>query len=115
MIAIILGGILGGVFTPTEASSVAVFYGLFLAFVVYRSLTIRQFLGLFRTTIEISGMVLLVIAMAAMLGYALTIFQVPTGSDGCSIRSRPGRCSSCCSCRSAFISSAPAWTPCRRS
>ena len=79
MIAIILGGILGGVFTPTEASSVAVFYGLFLAFVVYRSLTIRQFLGLFRTTIEISGMVLLVIAMAAMLGYALTIFQVPTG------------------------------------
>jgi tripartite ATP-independent transporter DctM subunit len=79
MIAIILGGILGGVFTPTEASSVAVFYGLFLAFVVYRSLTLRQFLGLFRTTIEISGMVLLVIAMAAMLGYALTIFQVPTG------------------------------------
>jgi C4-dicarboxylate transporter DctM subunit len=77
MIAIILGGILGGVFTPTEASSIAVFYGLFLAVVVYRSLTFSQFLGLFRTTIEISGMVLLVIAMAAMLGYALTIFQVP--------------------------------------
>jgi C4-dicarboxylate transporter, DctM subunit len=33
----------------------------------------------FSTTIEISGMVLLVIAMAAMLGYALTIFQVPVG------------------------------------
>jgi C4-dicarboxylate transporter DctM subunit len=78
MIAIILGGILGGVFTPTEASSVAVFYGLFLAVFVYRSLTLRQFLGIFRNTIEISGMVLLVIAMAAMLGYALTIFQVPT-------------------------------------
>src|SRR5204863_989651 len=71
--------ILGGVFTPTEASSVAVFYGLFLAIFVYRSLTLRQFLGIFRNTIEISGMVLLVIAMAAMLGYALTIFQVPTG------------------------------------
>jgi C4-dicarboxylate transporter DctM subunit len=77
MIVIILGGILGGVFTPTEAASVAVFYGLFLAFVVYRSITLRQFLGIFRTTIELSGMVLLVIAMAAMLGYALTIFQVP--------------------------------------
>jgi C4-dicarboxylate transporter DctM subunit len=77
MIVIILGGILGGVFTPTEAASVAVFYGLLLAFVVYRSITFSQFLGIFRTTIELSGMVLLVIGMAAMLGYALTIFQVP--------------------------------------
>jgi TRAP-type C4-dicarboxylate transport system permease large subunit len=54
-----------------------VFYGLFLAFMLYRSITLRQFLGIFRTTIELSGMALLVIAMAAMLGYALTIFQVP--------------------------------------
>src|ERR1700681_340686 len=77
MIVIILGGILGGVFTPTEAASVAVFYGLFLAFVVYRSITLSQFLGIFRTTIELSGMVLLVIGMGSMLGYALTIFQVP--------------------------------------
>jgi C4-dicarboxylate transporter DctM subunit len=77
MIVIILGGILGGVFTPTEAASVAVFYGLFLAFVVYRSVTLSQFFGIFRTTIELSGMVLLVIGMGAMLGYALTIFQVP--------------------------------------
>jgi Tripartite ATP-independent periplasmic transporter, DctM component len=77
MILIMLGGILGGVFTPTEAASVAVFYGLFLAFVVYRSITLGQFLGIFRTTIELSGMVLLVIGMGSMLGYALTIFQVP--------------------------------------
>jgi C4-dicarboxylate transporter DctM subunit len=77
MVVIILGGILGGVFTPTEAASVAVFYGLFLAFVVYRSITFAKFLGIFRTTIELSGMVLLVIGMASMLGYALTIFQVP--------------------------------------
>jgi C4-dicarboxylate transporter DctM subunit len=54
-----------------------VFYGLFLAFVVYRSITLSQFLGIFRTTIELSGMVLLVIGMGSMLGYALTIFQVP--------------------------------------
>lgn len=78
MIVIILGGILGGVFTPTEASAVAVFCGLFLATVVYRLLTFRKFLALFRNTIEISGMVLLIIPMAALLGYALTIFQVPT-------------------------------------
>jgi tripartite ATP-independent transporter DctM subunit len=76
-IVIILGGLLGGVFTPTEAASVAVAYSLFIAFVVYRSLPIRAFLRIFRTTIELSGMVLLMISMAAMLGYALTIYQVP--------------------------------------
>jgi C4-dicarboxylate transporter DctM subunit len=76
-IVIILGGIIGGVFTPTEAAAVAVFYGLFLAFVVYRSITLSQFFGIFRTTVELSGMVLLVIGMGSMLGYALTLFQVP--------------------------------------
>lgn len=77
MIVVILGGILGGVFTPTEAASVAVFYGLFLALVVYRSISRRQLLRIFRTTIELSGIILLVIGMAAMLGYALTVYQVP--------------------------------------
>ncbi len=77
MILIILGGILGGVFTPTEAASVAVVYGLFLAGFVYRTLTIPKLIAIFRNTIEISGMVLLVIGMCALLGYVLTIFQVP--------------------------------------
>lgn len=79
LIVLILGGILGGVFTPTEGASVAVFYGLFLTIFVYRSLTWAKLVEVLRNTIEISGMVLLVISMAAILGYALTIFQVPTG------------------------------------
>ena len=41
MVAIILGGILGGVFTPTEASVVAVVYGFFVSFFVYRDLNLR--------------------------------------------------------------------------
>jgi C4-dicarboxylate transporter DctM subunit len=77
LILIILGGILGGVFTPTEAASVAVVYGFFLAAFVYRTLTIERLVAILRNTIEISGMVLLVIAMCAILGYVLTIFQVP--------------------------------------
>jgi C4-dicarboxylate transporter DctM subunit len=77
LILIILGGILGGVFTPTEAASVAVVYGLVLAGFVYRTLTIPKLIAIFRNTIEISGMVLLVIGMCAILGYVLTIFQVP--------------------------------------
>ncbi len=77
LILIILGGILGGVFTPTEAASVAVVYGFFLAAFVYRTLTLNRLVAVLRNTIEISGMVLLVIAMCAILGYVLTIFQVP--------------------------------------
>jgi C4-dicarboxylate transporter DctM subunit len=77
LILIILGGILGGVFTPTEAASVAVVYGFFLAAFVYRTLTVDSLVAILRNTIEISGMVLLVIAMCAILGYVLTIFQVP--------------------------------------
>jgi C4-dicarboxylate transporter DctM subunit len=77
LILIILGGILGGVFTPTEAASVAVVYGFFLAAFVYRTLTLIRLVAVLRNTIEISGMVLLVIAMCAILGYVLTIFQVP--------------------------------------
>jgi len=77
LIVIILGGILGGVFTPTEAASVAVVYGFFLAGFVYRTLTYGRLVAILRNTIEISGMILMVIAMCAILGYVLTIFQVP--------------------------------------
>jgi C4-dicarboxylate transporter DctM subunit len=79
MMLIILGGILGGVFTPTEASGVAVAYGLLVTAVYYRSLTPARLLLILRDTIQISGVVLLVISMGALLGYTLTIFQVPSG------------------------------------
>jgi C4-dicarboxylate transporter DctM subunit len=78
MIVIILGGILGGVFTPTEASAVAVVYGILLTIFVYRSLTVERLVTMFIETIEIAGMVLTVIAMSAILSYTLTIYQVPT-------------------------------------
>ncbi len=78
MIVIILGGILGGVFTPTEASAVAVVYGILLTAIVYRTLTVTRLATMFIETIEIAGMVLTVIAMSAILSYTLTIYQIPT-------------------------------------
>lgn len=77
MIVIILGGILFGVFTPTEASAVAVVYGLFVAAVVYRDLKLASLPIIFRETIEISGMVFLVLAMGTILTFAMTIAQIP--------------------------------------
>jgi tripartite ATP-independent transporter DctM subunit len=77
MILIILGGILGGVFTPTEASAVAVAYGLFVSMVVYRELKLSMIPKILVETVTISGIVLFVIAMSAALGYAMTLSQAP--------------------------------------
>jgi len=77
MVVIILGGILSGAFTPTEASAVAVVYGLIVSLFVYRDLKLRMLPQIFRESVEISGMVMLVIAMGALVGFAMTIGQVP--------------------------------------
>ncbi|MBV8915214.1 MAG: TRAP transporter large permease, partial [Acetobacteraceae bacterium] len=77
MVVIILGGILGGVFTPTEASAVAVVYGFFVSMVVYRDLTVAMLPKVFIEAVTISGIVLFVIAMSATVGYAMTISQAP--------------------------------------
>jgi len=77
MIVIILGGILGGVFTPTEASVVAVVYGFLISFFVYRDLKLHMLPAIFRSTIILSGGVLFVIASSSVLTYAMTVNQVP--------------------------------------
>lgn len=72
MPVIILGGILGGVFTPTEASAVAVVYGILVSLLYYRSLS---FVDLYETFVEaavLSGAVMLVTATAHVLGYTFT-------------------------------------------
>ena len=77
MIAIVLGGILSGVFTATEASAVAVVYGLLVSFFVYRDLKLAMLPTLIRSTIELSGIVALVIAMGAVFSYTITMARIP--------------------------------------
>ena len=79
MMLIIVGGILGGIFTATEASAVAVAYGILITLFYYRSLTPARMLLILQDTIQISGVVLLVIGMGALVGFVLTIFQIPAG------------------------------------
>ena len=69
---IILGGILGGIFTPTEASAVAVVYGIFVSVVFYRSLSLRDLYETFVEAAVLSGAVMLVTATAHVLGYTFT-------------------------------------------
>ncbi|MDD2206657.1 MAG: TRAP transporter large permease [Aminobacterium sp.] len=77
MPAIILGGILSGMFTPTEAAAVAVAYAFFLGFFVYKNITLKDMWPLFMKMARTTGVVFLVIAAASILGWVLTMEQIP--------------------------------------
>ncbi|MCU0984696.1 MAG: TRAP transporter large permease, partial [Acetobacteraceae bacterium] len=74
---IILGGIHGGVFTPTEASAVAVFYALAIGFLVTRTLTLAMLPGILVRTALMTSAVLLIISMASVFAWMLTSLQIP--------------------------------------
>jgi len=77
MPVIILGGILSGVFTPTEAAAVAVAYSMFIGFFVFRSLSVKDLWPIFLKMARTTGVVFLVIAAASILGWVLTMEQIP--------------------------------------
>jgi tripartite ATP-independent transporter DctM subunit len=74
---IILGGILGGVVTPTEAGAIVVGYALFLGFFVYRNLKFKDLYGMFLRSSVAMGVVVLILGSAAILGWLLTSEQLP--------------------------------------
>lgn len=73
---IIVGGIITGAFTPTEAAIAAVVYALFLGTVVYRTLTWRRLLKVSMETIETTAIILLIVAGASIFAWILTSNQV---------------------------------------
>lgn len=77
--AIIVGGIVTGAFTPTEAAVAAVAWTLFLGLVVYRSLTWRHLLRVMFDTIETTGAILLIVASAAIFAWILISNQIAAG------------------------------------
>ncbi len=74
---IILGGIYGGIFTPTEAAAVAIFYSLFVGFFVYKELKWKDVFSILDTTASFVGAVMLAFAPAAALGAVLSMLGVP--------------------------------------
>lgn len=73
---VILGGILGGIFTPTEAAAIGVVYILALGF-MYGSLSFKGVLNALRETAVTTASIMLIIAAAALLGWVLSREQVP--------------------------------------
>ena len=73
---IIIGGILSGIFTPTESAIAAVVYALILGLFVYRSLTWRHILRVSMDTIETSAAILMIVASATIFAWILIDQQV---------------------------------------
>lgn len=77
MPVIILGGIYSGVFTPTESAAVAVVYGLFVAVVIHRELTLKKFIQIVLESVKGTAGILLLIMAAGVFGYVLTVNNIP--------------------------------------
>jgi tripartite ATP-independent transporter DctM subunit len=69
---ILIGGIVSGVFTPTEAAAIAALYATFLAVVVYGEVTLRDLYEVIRSTVVDTGVVMLIVSMAMIYGYLVT-------------------------------------------
>ena len=76
-IVILVGGILGGIFTPTEAAIVATFYALFLSTVVYRQLTFKGIFKLVYNSLLTSCKTLFIIAVANFLAWFMIRLRIP--------------------------------------
>ncbi len=74
---IILGGIYGGIFSPTEAAAVACVYAILVTRFVYRELSWRDIVAAAGTTVLFTGQILVIVACASVYAWVLTVNQVP--------------------------------------
>lgn len=74
---IILGGIYGGIFTPTEAGCVSVVYGLLVGFFIYKELKLSDLPGIFKSSALSTSMILLIIGCASAFGNIITREMIP--------------------------------------
>lgn len=73
---VILGGMRIGAFTPTEAAVMAVVYGLFIGFVVYRTLTLRDLYEMLVEAGELSAVILMVVALASVFAWSASTLGI---------------------------------------
>lgn len=72
MPVIILGGIYGGIFTPTEAAAVSVVYGLFVGVFIYKQIRLKELYTLLLDSVSTTATVMFITAAASLFAYVLT-------------------------------------------
>ncbi|MHA6630849.1 TRAP transporter large permease [Pseudonocardia sichuanensis] len=76
LIVVVIGGILAGVFTPTEASCIAVLYALLLSF-LYRAISVRQLPGILMDATRTTSVVMFLIGVSTIMGFVLSFARIP--------------------------------------
>ena len=82
MPVIILGGIYGGIFTPTEAAAVSVVYGLIVGIFIYREVKIKDLAELLVDSGKTTGGIMLIIGAATLFSYICTTHGISTAAQG---------------------------------
>lgn len=82
MPVIILGGIYGGIFTPTEAAAVSAVYGLVIGVFVYRTIKLKQFIRILIDTASTTATVMFITAAATLFAYVLTRARIDVAISG---------------------------------
>ncbi len=77
LIVIILGGIYGGVFTPTEAAAIAAVYAFFVAVLVHRDIGLREVPQVLVDSARVTAMLMFIIGNAFLFAFVLTTLQIP--------------------------------------
>ena len=75
--AIIIGGIFGGIFSPTEAAAVSVVYAIFLEVLIFRSITIVDFYSIAKSTGMVTAVVFILVGAGAAFAWVLSFAQIP--------------------------------------
>lgn len=78
MPVIILGGIYGGIFTPTESAAIACVYGFIVGIFIYKELPLKELRNVILSAATSSGMVMFIVATAGVFGYVMAREQIPT-------------------------------------
>lgn len=77
IIVVVIGGIYGGIFTPTEAGAVSVFYALFISFFIYKDIKMKELYKIILDSVQTSSMIFFIIANAMLFAHFLTDEQIP--------------------------------------
>ena len=81
LIIVVIGGIVGGIFSATEGSAIAVVYALFLA-ICYKSVTLKGLWKIIVDSAKMSGMVVFLIGVSNILGWVMAFMQIPDAVAG---------------------------------
>ena len=77
LIVIVIGGIIGGIFTATEGSVVAVVYSLCLSLFVYKSITLKVLPKLFKESAEMTGIIIFLIGVSSIMSWVMAFTNIP--------------------------------------